>query len=55
MQDIANHATVATTVRLDRELRRQIEEAAEASERSVSREVVYRLRRTFEMPAEAAP
>jgi len=48
MQDVPNGTVVATTIRLDRELRRQIEEAADASERSVSREVVYRLRRTFE-------
>jgi predicted transcriptional regulator len=54
MQDIPNDTAVATTVRLDRQLRRQIEEAAEASERSVSREVVYRLRRTFETQSRAA-
>jgi hypothetical protein len=48
MSDNSTAAAVAMTVRLDRELRRQIEDAAKSSLRPLSREIVYRLKRSFE-------
>jgi len=46
MTDARNN-TVAMTVRFEPALGRQIKEAAEAAERSVSREIVFRLKGTF--------
>jgi hypothetical protein len=54
MSDNLNETVVAMTVRLDRDLRRQIEDAAKSSLRPLSREIAYRLKRSFErQPAEA--
>jgi hypothetical protein len=45
---------IATTVRLERELRRQIEDAAKAAFRPVSREIAFRLRASFQQDEQTA-
>jgi predicted HicB family RNase H-like nuclease len=45
---------IRVNIRFDEELRQQLEDAAQRSERSLNREIIYRLKRTFERePTEA--
>jgi hypothetical protein len=55
MPRVSPDPQIATTVRLERDLRRQIEDAAKAAFRPVSREIAFRLKISFEQqPDEAA-
>jgi len=54
MPDNLNEAVVAMTVRVDPELRRQIEAAARDSFRTLSGEAACRLKRSFERQLEQA-
>jgi hypothetical protein len=49
-----SNSTIHTSIRIDRELRRRLEEAAKSSVRSFSGEVAYRLQRSLAQQAEEA-
>jgi len=55
MMTVGSSGPTRLNLRFDEELRQQLEDAAQRSERSLNREIIYRLKRTFERePIEAA-